>query len=52
MSLDAFGTQDNWGIIEESVVSTFIDWVEEKKLEPKKLSVFKIMMNSLHVSKH
>jgi ABC-type nitrate/sulfonate/bicarbonate transport system substrate-binding protein len=52
ISLDAFGTQDNWGVLEESVVSTFIDWIEKKKLEPKKLSVSKIMTNSLHVSKH
>jgi ABC-type nitrate/sulfonate/bicarbonate transport system substrate-binding protein len=47
MSLDAFGTQDNWGVLEESVVSTFMDWIEDKNLETRPPEITSIYTNHL-----
>lgn len=40
-----FGNEENWGLMREQVVATFMDWIREKGLETSQLKVSEIMTN-------
>ncbi|MFK7832345.1 MAG: ABC transporter substrate-binding protein [Winogradskyella sp.] len=48
-SLDAFGNNENWGKLETSVISEFLDWIYAKDLETQKIMVQDIATNQLMI---
>lgn len=47
ISVNAFGSKENWGRMKEEKVQTFLDWIYEKGLETKKLKASDIITNEL-----
>lgn len=45
VSLPSFGNEENWGIIEEHVISEFLNWIESKELEKANIQVENIFSN-------
>ena len=47
-SADSFGELKTWGKMDEKVITAFLDWIYEHKLEDQQISVSEIMTNALN----
>ena len=43
LSLPAFGTRETWGNLDPKIIDTFLDWLEAKDLEPRRLKTEEII---------